>query len=74
MMKGEWKESGTKDLYLRKISIKILKNQFFRNLENILFIVHSVKTDNELWIFRKIVFIWLFDSFVFTSFTQVSFQ
>ena len=58
MMKGEWKESSSKDLYLRKISIKILKNQFFRNLENILFIVYSVKTDNELWIFRKIVFIW----------------
>ena len=58
MMKGEWKESSTKDLYLRKISIKILKNQFFGNLENILFIVYSIKTDNELWIFRKIVFIW----------------
>ena len=58
MMKGEWKESSTKDLYLRKISIKILKNQFFRKFENILFIVYSVKTDNELWIFRKIVFIW----------------
>ena len=58
MMKGEWKESSTKDLYLRKFSIKILKNQFFRNLENILFIVYSVKIDNELWIFRKIVFMW----------------